>query len=399
MEKTLSGDSQACTIPLIHNIPPCKLSKLEDPPKRNYVYGMDKLRSTTGSPAIRSDGSRHNNSSSGPSCSKQAVTSLLFLVLAFNTLGTEAVLGSSALSSPIITRSFEKLGTTRVTDPLASVTDHRDNSARLPTNRFRLCAYTTRSLVDWTVIVVYQALSKAIPQLRWVYRGLLDVAMPILICIVILLRAQLKKSRRQLARAEQHDSELTRSVRTLKQLTLIDPLTGIANRRQFDLTLEREYTRMMRDRSCISVIFVDVDHFKLVNDSLGHRKGDEYLIRVAAQLSASTFRPADLVARIGGEEFVLILPDTDEAGAVKVAERLRGAVMGLRLPHLASPTESFLTISLGVATTSEGVPHILLACADRALYAAKLAGRNRVVAHSQLSALPTDVSEMQMHNA
>lgn len=168
----------------------------------------------------------------------------------------------------------------------------------------------------------------------------------------------------------------------LQKLAALDGLTGIANRRRFDETVRSEWFRANRDKRPLSVIMCDVDMFKLYNDAHGHLAGDLCLKKVAAVLTESLKRPADLAARFGGEEFVLVLPDTDQAGALLVAEncRLKVQALGLASPHAVD--SGVVTISIGVGTM---VPDRNLNCddlvdlADRALYAAKSAGRNRVV--------------------
>ncbi|HZD88947.1 MAG TPA: GGDEF domain-containing protein [Pseudolabrys sp.] len=167
----------------------------------------------------------------------------------------------------------------------------------------------------------------------------------------------------------------------LQQLLSTDALTGIANRRRFDEVLTREWRRAARARTPLSVLMIDVDHFKAFNDHFGHQHGDGCLRRVAQVLVAAVGQPGDLVARYGGEEFVCLLPGIDEAGARTVAARLLRAVRAADIAHPCSPSGSRLTISVGVASTSEfaGSPDALVALADRLLYAAKNAGRDRVM--------------------
>lgn len=168
----------------------------------------------------------------------------------------------------------------------------------------------------------------------------------------------------------------------LAALTMTDGLTEIANRRRFDLHLEAEWRRCARARSPLSVIMVDIDRFKVFNDRYGHAAGDECLKRVALALEAVPNRPGDLVARIGGEEFICLLPSTDSKGAQAIAERLRAAVHALEIPHAAGGTDGYVTISAGVATvdpTRDGTPHTVLKEVDDRLYEAKRAGRDRAV--------------------
>ncbi len=167
----------------------------------------------------------------------------------------------------------------------------------------------------------------------------------------------------------------------LQRLASMDGLTGIPNRRYFDERLEEEWLRAAREQGWLSLIMVDIDHFKQYNDVYGHLDGDECLKKVADAISGAVVRPSDVVARFGGEEFVMILPGTDASGAEFIAEKARKAVEALAIPHTGSTTSEFVTISLGVATTvpaSEVSSNSLLAEADKALYTAKESGRNRV---------------------
>jgi diguanylate cyclase (GGDEF)-like protein len=166
-------------------------------------------------------------------------------------------------------------------------------------------------------------------------------------------------------------------------LSSLDPLTGLANRRVFDQTIERECARLMRTDSPFSLVILDVDHFKALNDSEGHQRGDEYLMLVGAELSRLVRHRVDVAARYGGEEFAVILPETNPADALRFAESVRLAIAGLRLRHPASPVAPVLTVSVGVATATRewySTPDELIAAADHALYQSKRKGRNRVEA-------------------
>ncbi|MDU7588269.1 GGDEF domain-containing protein [Diaphorobacter nitroreducens] len=165
----------------------------------------------------------------------------------------------------------------------------------------------------------------------------------------------------------------------LEMLSQTDGLTGLANRRQFDHALLREHARRQRTGKPLSLLMVDLDHFKYVNDHYGHAIGDDYLRAVARVLKSSVTRATDLAARYGGEEFVCLLPETPAADAQMLAERVRQGVNAMALPNeLASPPH--LTLSIGVATQLGGQASAaqLLAQADEQLYAAKHAGRDRV---------------------
>lgn|GEM_PF-2376014 len=166
----------------------------------------------------------------------------------------------------------------------------------------------------------------------------------------------------------------------LQRLSNVDGLTGIANRRFFDDSLERECHVAMRIGKPISLIMVDIDFFKAYNDTYGHQLGDECLRIIATTLAAGVKRSTDLVARYGGEEFVVILPNTDAVGAIRVAEKLRLRVENLCLLHSGS-LGNCVTISLGAAVSvqpKESTPLPLIAAADDALYQAKREGRNCV---------------------
>lgn len=175
----------------------------------------------------------------------------------------------------------------------------------------------------------------------------------------------------------------------LKALSTTDMLTGVANRRRFEETFEREWRRAVRDQAPISLAMIDIDSFKQYNDHYGHLAGDECLVQVATLLAATLLRPADLLARFGGEEFVAVLPNTDHNGAAEIGQRLCAAVRNAQLEHTAAPTGPYVTTSVGIATvtpTQDMSNSDLLAAADRALYRAKQSGRNRVVAWVQREA-------------
>ncbi len=187
---------------------------------------------------------------------------------------------------------------------------------------------------------------------------------------------------------EAHNEELTRlrfaletANRRLKHLVGVDALTGIANRRHFDRALEREMRRARRDEQPLSLVFLDLDEFKLFNDSYGHTRGDEVLRKVAQTLDETFRRGGDLVARYGGEEFAVVLPGVDGRRAGLYAERLRRRIWRLAIPYNASQLTDRVTISGGVATVyppAVVTPDALLFAADKALYRAKCLGRNRI---------------------
>ncbi|AWB24375.1 GGDEF domain-containing protein [Methylobacterium currus] len=174
---------------------------------------------------------------------------------------------------------------------------------------------------------------------------------------------------RELRRREAVEAELAR-------LSLTDGLTGLPNRRRFDEALHQALRAAARSERPLALLIVDADHFKRFNDRYGHAVGDEILHGLARCLSACLLRPHDLVCRIGGEEFGVILPDTDVEGAARVAERLHHEVTTLALPAAGLPAGS-VTVSIGLAEAAGTSPDELYRAADAALYAAKSAGRNR----------------------
>ena len=188
--------------------------------------------------------------------------------------------------------------------------------------------------------------------------------------------------KRQVEELNRIRNELEEANRRLEQLSSIDEGTGIPNRRHLYEVLEREWKHCIRENRQLSVIMLDLDHFKNYNDNYGHPAGDACLKTVAETLRRSIGRPRDTVARFGGEEFIILLPDTTEEGAAYVAERIRYEIDRLRIPHNFSETADHLTVSLGVAATVPSQlmsPESCIEEADKALYQAKREGRNRVV--------------------
>jgi diguanylate cyclase (GGDEF)-like protein len=177
---------------------------------------------------------------------------------------------------------------------------------------------------------------------------------------------------------KERTAELRALNERLEHLAITDPLTGLLNRRALFEAMRREMAREQRHSRALSLIVIDVDHFKRVNDRYGHAAGDAVLQRLAATASR-TVRESDVVARYGGEEFVVLAPDTDEAQAVALAERIRSALASASV-DVGGDTIRF-TASFGVATMRDAdrEPQQVLQRADRALYAAKAAGRDRVV--------------------
>jgi len=178
---------------------------------------------------------------------------------------------------------------------------------------------------------------------------------------------------------------LRERTRQLLRLASIDGLTGLANRRAFDETLDQEWRRARRNRTPLSLALIDIDFFKRYNDHYGHQAGDDCLKTVATTLAHAAERPGEMVARYGGEEFAVVLPVCDCKTAGALAEKMRNRITELALPHIGS-TLGHVTISCGVATlladtdASHAFPDeaSLISAADQALYAAKEAGRNRI---------------------
>ncbi len=182
------------------------------------------------------------------------------------------------------------------------------------------------------------------------------------------------------ARVQTH-VELKQQREILENLSSIDGLTGVPNRRNFDEFLDRNWHFCMRAGKAISLIMIDIDHFKTYNDHYGHLEGDECLKQVAAILKNCITRDTDIVARYGGEEFGCVLPVTDMEGVLSIAELMRKSIEALAIPHAQSGTANCVTISLGVASMvpmKDAPSNTIIKVADNALYAAKMSTRNCV---------------------
>ncbi|MFT4114739.1 diguanylate cyclase [Silvibacterium sp.] len=189
--------------------------------------------------------------------------------------------------------------------------------------------------------------------------------------------------------------EITQAYRKADELAAIDHMTGTMNRRTFDRELQREWNRAVREQGSLSLLMIDIDHFKAYNDHYGHIAGDECLSLVASLLRGAVQRGTDLVARYGGEEFAVLLPGTHDEGTVKIAERFHQAVQNAGILHAKSPL-GHVSISIGVATLEpapETQPSRLIRSADTALYQAKREGRNRVILWLDEAIVPDAIEE------
>lgn len=181
---------------------------------------------------------------------------------------------------------------------------------------------------------------------------------------------------------KQMNRELYRLNNELHRLVNIDGLTGVANRRCFDEHFEQEWRRCQRENLHLSIILGDIDYFKLYNDTYGHLQGDDCLKAVAQMLERCVHRAGDLVARTGGEEFTIILPNTSLKGAMKVSQMIQKNLQQLKIPHKSSSVNEYVTMSLGVASiipSPNYLPKKFIETADKGLYLAKEAGRNRAI--------------------
>lgn len=191
---------------------------------------------------------------------------------------------------------------------------------------------------------------------------------------------------RDISERKRAEQELKKANAALEALVITDALTGIANRRRFDQGLTTEWRRAMREHTPLSLLMLDADWFKSYNDTYGHMRGDSCLKQIAEAALDVVARPGDLIARFGGEEFAVVLPNTSADGAVQVANQICDAIRRRRLPHNTNPT-GYVTVSVGCATIVPALGQhsgMLIECADGALYAAKRAGRNQVRCANEL---------------
>lgn len=183
--------------------------------------------------------------------------------------------------------------------------------------------------------------------------------------------------------------ELDAANRQLRQLSTQDPLTGLMNRRGLENTLEKEWLRQRRENGELSVLMIDIDHFKQYNDHYGHPRGDSCLRQVADQLNRCLKRSHDVLARFGGEEFIAILPDSSEQSARMMAAQMLSAINAASIPHQSSDIAAHITLSIGISATDLATTCCdeLIEQADRALYLAKNYGRNQLVSYGEITTL------------
>lgn len=236
---------------------------------------------------------------------------------------------------------------------------------------FGVCAESKASPQTKDIPVIFvTALDKPEDETRALEAGAVDfITKPVNVAVV---RARV---RTHLTLKSQRD--------LLVRMTVTDALTGVANRRAFDESLDKEWRRCQRSAIPLALILADIDHFKRYNDYYGHQAGDACLTSVARAIGECVRRPPDIVARYGGEEFAVVLPQETLSGAVTVAQRALDRVRALAIPHEHSSCAAIVTVSLGVSAMTPGrdlSPSALVAAADARLYEAKEAGRNRYVA-------------------
>jgi diguanylate cyclase (GGDEF)-like protein len=268
--------------------------------------------------------------------------------------------------------------------PWAETAQHELQFAGLAPGTYRLEVEARDEMGNWSLrgaVFPFNILSPW--YLSW-WATLLYLAIPVAaIAPVLRLREMTARNRERELRQQvaERTNDLKLANEELLKLSHTDALTGLANRRVFDETLARECARLQRAGMHLSLVIFDADLFKALNDSAGHQWGDTCLTMLAGELAKVARRPTDLAARIGGEEFALLLPDTDLEGAFEIAEAARLAVFGLHLVHPNSPVAPWLTLSAGVATATLDYLHSekeLVAAADHTLYDAKRTGRNCV---------------------
>jgi diguanylate cyclase (GGDEF)-like protein len=283
----------------------------------------------------------------------------------------EGIIGTSVADGPLFTQLLPK-----GSSGTATVRSYVDGVERV-------VGY--RRVNDYP-LVIFSAMNKEEVLASWRQETLMSTAIVILLMIVLggigyrFIRLMKQQNRIQHELLDAQD-KLLEVNQTLELLALEDALTGLANRRQFDLFTQAEMGRAKRTHTTLALLMIDVDHFKRFNDRYGHLLGDECLRKLSAIIQENIRRPGDLAARFGGEEFAAVLPATDYVGAFIVAEKIRKAVLQAQIEHKDSD-QGIVTISIGVSACSprsEDTPDALIGAADKALYIAKTSGRNMSV--------------------
>lgn len=255
----------------------------------------------------------------------------------------------------------------------------------LPPGTYKFLVKAANSDGVWNETGVSLSLEKQpfIYQMKWFYLVCIATGALLLFIVWKISVHQLETRERKLARlVSEKTRELQKVNDELRFIANSDGLTAISNRRLFEEFLAAEWSRAIRFKTEISVILLDIDHFKLFNDSYGHQAGDECLKKIAKALKAAIHRPTDLAARFGGEEFAVVLGGTDAEGAYNIAEQIAENIKQLNIQHRGSNTSDFVTASIGIATTFAVVgmdENDLIKAADEALYQAKASGRNRII--------------------
>ena len=283
----------------------------------------------------------------------------------------EADIGTSLAKSPLFTQLLPHAGSGTAT--IKSIIDGVE----------RVVGYRR---VEGYPLIIFAALNKDEVLAGWRKESMLSaVIVSLLLGFLGVLGYRLMKLMKQQNRIQVEllgsQDKLLELNRNLELLALEDALTGLANRRQFDLFIQAETGRARRNLTGLALLMIDVDHFKAFNDHYGHLAGDQCLRNIAAIIIEHIKRPGDLAARFGGEEFAVVLPGTDYVGAFLVAEKIRRAVQTAGLAHSESP-EAVITVSIGMCgydPASQTSTEELIGAADKALYVAKASGRNMSV--------------------
>lgn len=277
------------------------------------------------------------------------------LIYRYPQLGSDTRVGTDISSSSVFQKLVERPG-----EPFT------DRSVLDGIRRY----YVSSSIGSYPILLTV-GISTDAAMREWNAHALTTLAMTFAICALLALL--FRTLRRALQRSQQMEEQL-------EIMAVTDALTAIPNRRAFDMAFANELRRAARDGTQLSILMIDIDHFKKVNDLYGHAAGDEVLRRLAKQIADNIRRPGDFAARYGGEEFVVMLPATDAVGAQMVGEKIRRAI-SVMTPNPNTPSLQQVTVSIGVASqhvSPDEAPGPILHAADAALYTAKAAGRNRL---------------------